>query len=113
MRRQRHHVLDLAEIRGLDIVEPAHRTPAAIRQAWIDRGRDTELIVIRRRDQEIVDLREVMPGGAKEAGVERRPRPELLLDGGRRLPVVLAVAETCQDVRRGLRGWRQCNEAAG
>ena len=93
-----HDVVHQAELLRLDVVQVAHRVPAAAREPWIPLGRDAVGIVVRRRDQQVVDLGEIAERRPEEADVYRHAGPQLVLDGGRGLPVVQPVPESPERV---------------
>ena len=61
IRRPRHQVVDLAELRRRDIVEAADLVAAAAGQPRIDRRRDAVRLIVRRGHRQVVG----------DAGVER------------------------------------------
>ena len=82
-------VVDLPELRGLHVVDPLHDVAAAVRQARIERGREVELIEVRRADGAVVGDRLVAPAPPDVGDLQRCARRDLLLDAGAEIPAVL------------------------
>src|SRR5262249_59547859 len=99
LRRREHDVVDLTELRGIEVVEPTELVPSATRQPGIRRYRDTERIEVGRRDAQIVGDGEVAVPGAEIPGGQADAGSQLVLENRARLPVVAASPEAFQHVR--------------
>ena len=88
MRRLRAQEVELAELRRLDVVVPAELLAAHAAQPRIRWRGDAERVVIRRRDELIVQRLEAAVPSPEIGDREAHVRPELLLDRDVALPVV-------------------------
>src|SRR5207253_7058518 len=104
VRRLRNEVVDLAELLRLDVIEPAELLATHVRrQSRIYRSRNTEWIVICRRDGLIVDGQKSAVPGAEIRGSESDISPQLMLHRDRALPVVILTIEAAQRIGRSAR----------
>ena len=101
MRRLGNQVVNLTELRGLEIRKAAELLAADIaRQFRIDRRRDAEHIVICRGHCSVVHSQEPPVRGAEVADIDAHVRRQLPLDGNRALPVVGLFIEALQRIFR-------------
>ena len=101
MRRLGNQVVNLTELRGLEIRKAAELLAADIaRQFRIDWSRDAVRIVICRRHRSVVHSLEAAVRRAEIADIDAHVRRQLTLDRNRALPVIGLFVETPQRVFR-------------
>src|SRR5688500_784720 len=96
---KRHQVADLTEARAVEIEQRADRLTTAAGQTGVARSDDAERAVVGRGDERVVGHREVAVDATEVADIDADAGEQLVLDAGRELPVVTALAPADEDVR--------------